>query len=112
MTFDAYYQKVDALSGWLQNEAKIQPKQHVAIAMKNCAEWMIAFTAVLQIGAVAVLVNSKGEGQTMLNAVEDGDSVFLLCDEKRMALLREAGCSCQDLLLSESGGGRVFADAI
>ncbi len=46
MTFDAYYQKVDALSGWLQNEAKIQPKQHVAIAMKNCAEWMIAFTAV------------------------------------------------------------------
>ena len=111
MTFDAYYQKVDALSGWLQNEAKIQPKQHVAIAMKNCAEWMIAFTAVLQIGAVAVLVNSKGEGQTMLNAVEDGDSVFLLCDEKRMALLREAGCELPGLIAEQAAGDESFGVA-
>ncbi len=58
----------------------------------------------LQIGAVAVLVNSKGEGQTMLNAVEDGDSVFLLCDEKRMALLREAGCELPGLIAEQAAG--------
>ena len=92
LTFDAFFDQADRLSGWLQNRANISPGQSVAICMKNCPEWMAAFVAISNIGAVPVSVNSRGEGAVMSHAVDDADSVFVIADAKRLRALREAGC--------------------
>ncbi len=97
LTFDEFFTKVDALAGWLQNKAGIKKGQHIGIGMKNSAAWMIAFTAILKIGAVGVLLNSKGEGRSLRHGVEEGDCVFIICDDARLELLRKAGCKLAGL---------------
>lgn len=92
LTFDAFFDHVDRLAGWLQNEANIIAGQSVAVCMKNCPEWMAAFVAILNIGGVPVSVNSRGEGAVMLQAIVDADSVFVIADAKRLTALESAGC--------------------
>jgi len=84
LTFDAFFDQVDRLAGWLQKTANIIPGQSVAICMKNCPEWMTAFVAITNIGAVPISVNSRGEGAVMLHAIQDSDSVFVIADVKRL----------------------------
>ncbi len=91
LTYNDFFDRADRLSGWLQKEAGIKPGQSVAICMKNNPEWMISFAAIANIGAVSVLVNSRGQGSVMQMAIEDTDSVFLIADNKRLHKLRDAG---------------------
>jgi len=63
LTYDAFFDQADRLAGWLQNKANIKSGQSVAICMQNCPEWMAAFVAISNIGAVPVSVNSRGEGK-------------------------------------------------
>jgi acyl-CoA synthetase (AMP-forming)/AMP-acid ligase II len=59
--------------------------------MKNCPEWMIAFIAIINAGGVAVLINSRGTGETMSRAIGDADCVLVIADDKRLQRLNEAG---------------------
>src|SRR3990167_5559880 len=63
----------------------------VAIAMRNRAEWLVAFLAVMKAGGVAVLVNSRGSGPEVLAMLEDVDPAEVLADSERTAAIREAG---------------------
>jgi len=92
LTFDAFFDEADRLAGWLQKNTNITPGQSVAICMKNCPEWMAAFVAISNIGAVPVSVNSRGEGSVMYQAIKDVDSVFVIADIKRLNALGQAGC--------------------
>ena len=91
LTYDAFFDQADRLAGWLQNKANIKSGQSVAICMQNCPEWMAAFVAISNIGAVPVSVNSRGEGVVMTHAIQDADSVFVIADAKRLSALRKAG---------------------
>ena len=105
VTFEEFFKRVDALAGYLQTEIGIQKGQHVAVGMKNSADWMVAFTAIMKIGAVAVLLNSKVEALSMLHAVEDGDCVFLICDDRRLEMLRSEGCALPGITSGTSEQG-------
>ena len=105
VTFAEYFERVDALAGYLQTKIGIQKGQHVAVGMKNTANWMVAFTAIMKIGGVAVLLNSKIEAQSMLHAVEDGDCVFLICDDRRLDMLRSEGCELPAITTGNSDQG-------
>lgn len=87
LSFEDVFQLRDALAGVLE----IERGDHVAICMRNRAEWMIAFLAVQRAGGVAALVNSRGAPDELAGAVEDVDAVLVLADSKRAALLREGG---------------------
>lgn len=91
LSFDAFFERADALAAWLIADKKVEPGQSVAICMKNSPEWMIAFVAIMSAGGVAILINSRGKGSTMREAIEDADGVLVIGDERRLALLREAG---------------------
>ena len=105
VTFGEFFDRVDALAGFLQTEIGIQKGQHVAVGMKNSADWMVAFTAIMKIGAVAVLLNSKIEALSMLHAVEDGDCVYLICDDRRLEMLRSQGCDLPAVTVGDSPEG-------
>ena len=107
LTFEAFFDQADRLAGWLQNKANITPGQSVAICMKNCPEWMAAFVAISNIGAVPISVNSRGEGAVMSQAIQDADSVFVIADVKRLSALGQAGCDLPSICV---GGDAISGD--
>ncbi len=87
LTFEDVFQLRDALVA----ELVIHTGDHVAICMRNRAEWMVAFLAVIRAGGVAALVNSRGSSAELASAVQDVDARLVLADARRAALLREGG---------------------
>ena len=93
LSFNDFFKRADAMTTWLQSEGNIKPKDHIAICMKNCADWMISFVAVINAGAVAVLINSRSAPEAMLQAVSDADCKLILADKKRHKKFDEVGCT-------------------
>ena len=91
LTFDDVFQAADGLSAWLLRDFGLKHGQSIAICMQNCPEWMIAFIAIINAGGVAVLINSRGMGETMSHAIRDADCVLVIGDEKRLSRLKGAG---------------------
>lgn len=91
LSFDNVFAAADGLSAWLLQDFDLKRGQSVAICMQNCPEWMIAFIAIINAGGVAVLINSRGTGETMLRAISDADCVLVMGDGKRLSRLEEAG---------------------
>ena len=57
-SFDRLFAAADALAGHLQHTLGVQPGDRVAIAMRNCPQWAVAFVAASLAGAVPVPLNS------------------------------------------------------
>ncbi len=91
LSFDDVFASADGLSAWLLRDFNLQRGQSVAICMQNCPEWMIAFIAIINAGGVAVLMNSRGTGSAMSQAIIDADCVLVIGDGKRLAHLEVAG---------------------
>ncbi|MBA1204988.1 acyl--CoA ligase [Pseudomonas capeferrum] len=89
LTFAAYYDAVDRLAGQLAGRLDLRPGERVAIALRNQPAWLIAFAAIQRCGAVCVPLNSWGLRDELLHGVEDSGARLLLCDEARLAMLRD-----------------------
>ena len=85
------YDQVFAWRDQLVPILHISRGDRVAIAMRNRAEWLVAFLAVMKAGGVAVLVNSRGSGPEVLGMLEDVDPAVVLADSERAAAIRESG---------------------
>lgn len=75
----------------------------VAIAMRNSAEWMVGFLAIVATGGVPALVNSRGAAGEMAAAIELSGARLALTDGKRAAMLADAA-ECIVPLLDPSPG--------
>jgi acyl-CoA synthetase (AMP-forming)/AMP-acid ligase II len=62
----------------------------IAIAMRNCPAWIVAYMAALKAGAVATLVNGWWQAEEMRHAIELTDPALILCDGPRGARLAAA----------------------
>ena len=82
-TFDQFFDAVDALAGYLQHKCGVQPGDRVAIAMRNCPEWLAAFVAIIECGGVAVPLNSWGKTQELQQALKDSAAGVVVCDSPR-----------------------------
>lgn len=94
----------DAIFGWrdrLVTALCIQRGDHVAICMRNCAEWIVAFLAVMKVGGVAVLVNSRGGAPELKAMIEDTSPAVVLADRSTAAALQEGGYAGRVLDLTE-----------
>ena len=91
LTFDAFWQATDALTANMIHQLGITPGTRVAIAMRNRPEWLIAFTAILQAGAVVVPLNSWGKGEELNLGLTDSNAQLLICDSQRLDFVRGAG---------------------
>ena len=91
LTFDDVFGVADGLSAWLLGDFGLERGQSVAICMQNSPEWMIAFIAIINAGGVAVLINSRGTGETMARAIKDAECGLVIGDEKRLKRLIDAG---------------------
>ena len=81
--FNQFFQGVDAIAYQLIHKYKINKGDRVAIAMRNYPEWMMAYTAAISLGAVAVPINSWGQRDDLLYALEDCNASIVFCDQQR-----------------------------
>lgn len=98
-TFDAFWQATDALAANLLDVLAIKPGTRVAIAMRNRPEWLVAFTAVLQAGAVVVPLNSWGKGDELNLGLLDSEAQLLICDTQRFNYVRGVGNNITTILV-------------
>jgi len=88
-SYAGFYAAVDQLTAQLVRNMGIQPGDRVAIAMRNRPEWVIAFVALVQAGAVPVPLNSWGLRDELLHALEDSQPRWLVCDAARLAQVED-----------------------
>ncbi len=90
---------------------------HVAILMRNRPEWMLSFVALTALGAVPVLVNSRGSADEIGHSLRATACRYVLADAQRAVLLARASLGSLDgLVLGERPGAlrhwREFAAAL
>ena len=71
----------------LVQQAGVRPGDRVAIAMRNLPEWVLAFTAITAIGAVAVAMNAHWQADEMAYALTDCGAKAVLADTERLERL-------------------------
>ncbi|MGI9281086.1 MAG: class I adenylate-forming enzyme family protein [Endozoicomonas sp.] len=67
----------------------VKKGDRVAIAMRNCPEWVIAFMAVTSAGAIAVALNSWGEADELEYGLTDSGASLAFLDGRRLDLLSD-----------------------
>lgn len=83
LTYTQTHQQAAALSGWLSAQG-VGPGDHVAIAMRNYPEWMLAYWSVVSMGATVVGMNAWWVGDELLYAVNDSTPKVMICDTERL----------------------------
>ncbi|MEQ9462755.1 MAG: class I adenylate-forming enzyme family protein [Haliea sp.] len=76
-----------ALGAALQRKFGVGPGDRVAIASRNNPEWMMAFIAIVSIGAVAVPMNAWWTTEELDYGIEDSGSRIVVADPERAARL-------------------------
>lgn len=76
-----------ALGAALQSKYGVAPGDRVAIASRNNPEWMMAFIAIVSIGAVAVPMNAWWTTEELEYGIEDSGSRVVVADAERAARL-------------------------
>jgi long-chain acyl-CoA synthetase len=85
------YAQVFAWRDALVPQLEIQRGDRVAICMRNRAEWIVAFLAVVRAGGVAALLNSRGAPAELVAMIDEVSPSLVLADSERAALIREGG---------------------
>ena len=111
-TYNRFYAQVDALAAGLQRDYGIVKGDRVAIAMRNCPEWVITYAAASLIGAIVVPINSWGKAEELQYAIDDSDSKLLVCDPGRYALVKDAGLDLPLIVASAEAGSQLGKDAV
>lgn len=82
-SFDEFFAAVDRTANYMINHFQIAKGDRVAIAMRNCPEWMMAYVAIVSVGAVVVPLNSWGQADELEYALNDAGAKLLFCDQQR-----------------------------
>jgi long-chain acyl-CoA synthetase len=94
-TYDRFFADADALAATLQCDLGVAPGDRVAIAMRNCSDWLVTFAAAVLVGAVVVPVNSWGSAEELVFTLHNARPRVLAADLPRVehaaAELAEAG---------------------
>lgn len=101
------YADVAAASARLAAELKrrgIAPGDRVALAMRNAAEWMIGFVAIVAAEGIPALVNSRGTASEMQGAIDLVGARLFLADERRAEMLAGAQAACLVPVIDASPG--------
>ena len=97
-TFTRAHDEVGAVAAWL-TENGVGSGDHVAIAMRNYPEWMLAYWATVSIGATVVGMNAWWLTDEMAYAVEDSKPKVMIVDAERMKQFLPVRDKAPDCLL-------------
>ncbi len=82
-TYEQAHEEVARIAAWLTANG-IGQHDRVAINMRNYPEWMLAYWAIVSIGAVAVGLNAWWVPEEMKYGLQDSAPKLLICDRERL----------------------------
>jgi long-chain acyl-CoA synthetase len=89
LTFAQAWQQASRIGHLLVHECGIRPGDRVAISMRNYPEWILAFSAITSIGAVAVAMNAHWQADEMGYGLIDCGAKALIADQERLDRLAQ-----------------------
>ncbi|MGI9285594.1 MAG: AMP-binding protein, partial [Pseudomonadales bacterium] len=95
-TYAQAHAQVASIANWLVANG-IGQHDRVAIAMRNYPEWMLAYWAVVSMGAVPVGVNAWWVAEELKYGLKDSETKLLICDRERLERFNEIRDEFPDL---------------
>jgi long-chain acyl-CoA synthetase len=89
LTFGEAWQQASRIGHVLVHGCGVRPGDRVAISMRNYPEWMLAFSAITSIGAVAVAMNAHWQADEMGYGLVDCGAKAFIADQERLDRLAE-----------------------
>src|SRR5690242_19718203 len=80
LTYAQYDAEVDRLARALRR-AGVKPREHVALWMRNCVQWVLTELAVFRLGAVLVPLSTRCTSEEAAYILMQSDSRTLVLDE-------------------------------
>lgn len=80
--------QVDALAGYLQQHGGVVHGDRVLLMSQNCPQFVIAFYAIIQLGAVVVPVNAMSTHQELNHYLDDSGARLAFCARELYDALR------------------------
>jgi acyl-CoA synthetase (AMP-forming)/AMP-acid ligase II len=87
-TYTQAHEFTASIAHWLSQQG-VKPGDRVAIAMRNYPEWMLAYWAVVSMGAVVVGMNAWWVAHEMEFALKDSAPKVMICDKERLVRFNE-----------------------
>lgn len=84
------------LAGWMSSQG-VQPGDRVAVYLGNCPEFVIAFLAILRLGAVHVPVNPMFQPAELAHELKDADPTMIFTNKALAPLVEAASVRIDDL---------------
>ncbi len=89
LTYAQAQQQAARIAHLLEFRYGVKPGDRVAISMRNYPEWILAFTAVTSIGAIAVAMNALWQPGEMAYGLGDSGASVLFADQERLDRLAQ-----------------------
>jgi acyl-CoA synthetase (AMP-forming)/AMP-acid ligase II len=93
LTFAQLGERSTALARRLAGSWGVAKGDRVAIAMRNCPAWILAYMAVLKAGGIATLINGWWQADEMRHALDLAAPELIIADETRAKRLAAGGCA-------------------
>jgi len=103
LTFARLNEEATRLARVLAGSWGVAKGDRVAIAMRNCPAWIVAYMAVLKAGGIATLINGWWQADEMRHALYLSEPELIIADETRAALLEAGGCTIPTIALPIAG---------
>jgi long-chain acyl-CoA synthetase len=91
MTYEEHFRRAATLANRLITEYGVVKGDRVVVAMRNYPEWVVAFSAALAAGAIAVPLNAWWTEPELAYGVGDCGAKVLIADGERAARLASTG---------------------
>jgi acyl-CoA synthetase (AMP-forming)/AMP-acid ligase II len=83
-TYAQVDEQVRALAHVLRTTCGVEPGDRVAVAMRNYPEWIVAYWAIVSVGAAVVGMNAWWTPQEMVYGLNDSQPKLLIADGERV----------------------------
>jgi len=89
LTFREAWDRASRIAAILIEDYGIEKGDRVAISMRNYPEWILCFSAITSIGAIAVAMNALWTPEEMAYGLHDSGARVLFADQERLDRLAE-----------------------
>ncbi|GGK86893.1 fatty acid--CoA ligase [Sphaerisporangium melleum] len=114
ISYEEHYRRAATLAVRLVEDYGVAKGDRVAIAMRNYPEWVVAFSAALAAGAIAVPLNAWWTGPELEYGLSDSGAKVLIADGERAE--RAQGAGVPMIVTRAAGplpaGARAFTDVL
>ncbi len=87
LSYAQAWQQASRIGHLLVEHFGVRHGDRVAISMRNYPEWILAFTAITSIGAIAVALNALWEAEELAYGLQDCGAKVLFADAERLQRL-------------------------